>query len=93
MDGVQKLDKKFYGSIYKVKDNTRVPEDQYVVFLAKDTAFAEALPAYRAACERLGADATQLLMTDNMIARVLGWREAHPELCKVPDAAGEKVLA
>lgn len=36
---MEKLDAKFYGEIRKVKDGAVVPEDEYVVFLAKDTAF------------------------------------------------------
>lgn len=91
-----KLDKKFYisdGALRKAKTNEVVPEDEYVVFLAKDTAFVSALLAYRTACQQLGADATQQRMVDELIDRVNAWRLAHPDRCKVPDAAGERVLA
>lgn len=85
-----KLDKKFSGAITKVKDGTRVPDDQWIAFLAKDTAFAQfALPAYRQGCIELGADAEQIAMVDEMIANVEAYRTAFPERCKVPDAAGE----
>lgn len=87
-----KLDKKFYGDIHKVKDLTLVPPDQYLVFLAKDDAFAATLPEYLRQCELLGADPVQLLMVEDMIANVITWRLAHPELCKVPDAEGETRL-
>lgn len=87
-----KLDAKFYGEIRKVKDDSLVPDDEYVVFLAKDNAFAEALLVYRAKCAQLGADSEQLDAVDRMIARCQAWRAAHPERLKVPDAAGEKLL-
>ncbi len=88
-----KLDKKFSGNLIKVKDNTIVPEDQWVCFLAKDNAFFLALPAYLDACMTLKADSVQCRMVEEMIERVTKWREANPELCKVPDAAGEVVLS
>lgn len=87
-----KMDKKFKGTILKVKDGSIVADDQYVVFLVKDDAFAAVLPAYRDECARLGADEEQLAAVDALVGRVDVWRAAHPELCKVPDAAGEKLL-
>lgn len=88
----QKLDAKFYGTIRKVKDGSFVSDDEYIVFLAKDDAFAAILPAYRDKCAELGADAEQLAAVDRMIERLESWRAAHPNRCKVPDAAGEKLL-
>jgi hypothetical protein len=88
-----KLDGKFYGEIRKAKDDSLVGEDEYVVFLAKDDAFAQVLPIYRLACLGLGCDAAQLASLDRMIARVNEWREWHPDRCKKPDANGEKLLA
>ena len=35
---LEKLDAKFYGVIVKNKDESIVPQDQYMVFLAKDAA-------------------------------------------------------
>lgn len=87
-----KLDAKFYGTILKVKNDAVVPDDEYVVFLAKDTAFAETLPHYRDACVRLGADPEQIAAVDRMIGRLMDWRAANPERLKVPDAAGEKLI-
>jgi hypothetical protein len=89
---VEKLDKKFYGEIRKAKDDSIVPDDEYVVFLVKDNAFAATLPTYRQYCELMGADVVQLEMVDQLIERVYKWR-AGSDRCKVPDAAGEKVLA
>lgn len=91
MADIVKMDKKFYGEIRKVKDDTIVPDDEYVVFLVKDNAFAASLPHYREYCESMGADAVQLQMVDDLIARVYRWR-ANSDRCKVPDAAGERIL-
>jgi len=87
-----KLDAKFYGEIRKVKNDEVVPDSEYVVFLAKDNAFAEMLPDYRRICEERGCDEEQLASIDRMIDRVVAWRKAHPFRCKNPDAKGEKLL-
>lgn len=87
-----KLDAKFYGEIRKVKDDSLVPEDEWVCFLVKDNAFAATLPKYRAECVKLGADAEQIAAVDRMILRAAGWRVANPRRLKVPDAKGEKLL-
>lgn len=87
-----KLDAKFYGEIRKVKDDTVVPDDEYVVFLAKDTAFANVLPAYREECVNLGCDDEQIEAVDRMIGRLKRWRLHNQHRLKIPDAAGEKLL-
>lgn len=87
-----KLDAKFSGVIVKTKDGSIVGDDEYVVFLAKDTAFANILPLYRDECVALGADAEQIAAVDRMMRRLREWREANPTRLKVPDAAGEKLL-
>jgi hypothetical protein len=87
-----KLDGKFHGDIYKAKDDSKVPDDEYVVFLAKDNAFAAVLPLYLDECIALDADAEQIGAVARLIDRVNAWREANPDKCKVPDAAGERVL-
>ena len=56
-----KLDKKFVGQITKVKDGSIVGEDEYVVFLAKDTAFASILPTYRLPVSNLDVMKSRLL--------------------------------
>lgn len=90
--GMKKLDAKFYGTIFKAKDNSPVGEDEYVVFLAKDTAFAHILPLYRAECVKLGADEQQIAAVDAMLVRLAEWRADHPDRLKVPDAANERLL-
>lgn len=87
-----KLDAKFYGEIRKVKNDEIVPEDEYVVFLAKDNAFAEVLPEYLSICLRKGADFEQIQAVTRMIERVHYWRLANYDRCKMPDAKGEKLL-
>lgn len=89
---MDKLDAKFYGAVYKVKDDTQVCGDEYVVFLAKDNAFAAVLPVYRAVCVSLGADDEQVAAIDRMIDRLHAWRASNPDKLKVPDAKGEKLL-
>lgn len=89
---MEKLDAKFSGVVVKVKDGTIVSDDEYVVFLAKDTAFANILPTYRAECVDLGADQEQIAAVDRMIERLRRWRQANPHRLKVPDAKGEKLL-
>jgi hypothetical protein len=89
---MRKLDAKFYGEIFKVKDDSAVPSDEYVVFLAKDNAFAATLPTYLEKCKELGADAEQIAAVERMIARLWEWRVANPDRLKVPDAKGEKLL-
>jgi len=87
-----KLDAKFEGTIIKVKDGSVVPEDEYVVFLAKDNAFAAILPTYRAKCVELGCDDEQIASIDRMIERLRTWRKANPRKLKDPDAKGERLL-
>lgn len=89
---MNKLDAKFSGVIFKIKDGTIVSDDEYVVFLAKDTAFANTLPAYRAECVKLGADQEQIAAVDRMALRLKDWRKAYPDRLKVPDAKGEKLV-
>ncbi len=87
-----KLDAKFDGVIFKIKDQSIVPPDEYVVFLAKDNAFLPTLKFYQEECRRLGADNRQLAAVDEMIVRVARWRREHPERCKVPDVDKDEKL-
>jgi hypothetical protein len=88
----EKLDGKFYGDIFKAKDRSPVRDDQWAVFLAKDNAFAAILMYYRDECVFQQCDPEQIAAVDRMIERVKIWRAAHPELCKKPDAKGERML-
>lgn len=89
---MQKLDAKFSGVIFKIKDGSIVPDDEYVVFLVKDNAFAATLPTYRENCIKMGADQEQIEAVDRMIERAQAWRRANPGRLKVPDAKGERLV-
>jgi hypothetical protein len=89
---LEKLDAKFYGEIRKVKNDTLVPDDCYMVFLAHDNVFALVLPIYRMICAIMGCDAEHIAAVDRTIERLHAWREQHPDKCKNPDAKGEKLL-
>lgn len=80
-----KLDGKFHGIVVKNKDGSIVPQDQWMVFLAKDNAVPATLLFYEEECKRQGADEAQLDAVEAMRMRVLEWRTAHPELCKTAD--------
>lgn len=89
---MQKMDLKFSGIITKNKDNSIVPQDQWIVFLVKDNAFLNTLEFYRSECQRLGADRYQLEAVDDLILRVRTWRNNHRELCKVPDTQDGELI-
>jgi ABC-type thiamine transport system substrate-binding protein len=82
---IMKLDGKFHGVVIKNKNQQIVPQDQWVVFLAKDNAFPATLEFYQKECERLGASLEQIQAVQNMRDRVAAWRAANPQLLKVPD--------
>ncbi len=88
----EKLDGKFYGEIRKAKDNSIVSDDMWMCFLAKDNAFPHALAEYRKKCIDLGADLEHIAVVDRTIIRLNKWREDHPDLLKIPDAKGERLL-
>jgi hypothetical protein len=88
----RKLDGKVYGELFKAKNDERIDDSEYVVFLAKDNAFAAVLPVYRAICLQLGCEPEQIRQIDLLIERVHQWREANPHRKKNPDVAGEKFI-
>lgn len=87
-----KLDGKFHGTIAKNKDQSIVPQDQWVVFLAKDNAFPATLDFYREECSRQGAGVDQLVAVDEMIERLKQWRNDNPHLCKTPDVQRGEIV-
>lgn len=87
-----KLDAKFSGVIFKVKDGSIVPDDQYMVFLAKDQAFFNTLKFYREECIRLGADQEHIDAVNRTIDRLITWRIKNNDRLKVPDAKGELLV-
>jgi len=89
---MDKLDAKFTGDIFKVKNGEPVPPDEYVVFLAKDDCFALALEDYVRYCYSLGCDYEQLAAVNRMAGRVRAWRIKNADKCKKPDAKGDRLL-
>jgi hypothetical protein len=89
---MKKLDGKFSGVIIKSSDGSIVPEDQYMVFLAKDNALPATLEFYEEECERIGAQPEQIEAVRKLRARLQVWRQLNPELCKVPDVKPGQLL-
>ena len=87
-----KLDAKFYGEIRKVKDDSILDDGEWMVFLARDDAFALLLPIYFEICRAMGADYEHLEAVNRTIRRMQMWRETNLDRCHVPGAKGEKLL-
>jgi hypothetical protein len=92
MPQFEKLDAKFSGIIFKVKDGSIVPDDEYVIFLAKDNALPDTLKFYHKKCIELGADQEQIAAVWRLIQRMERWRFENQQRLKVPDAKGEKLV-
>lgn len=88
----KKLDGKVYGDLFKAKNDERIHDGEYVVFLAKDNAFAAVLPVYRQVCVSLGCEPEQIRQIDLLIERVAEWRRVNPHRLKNPDVAGERFI-
>ncbi len=87
-----KLDRKFYGELRKMKDDSLVPEDQWVAFLVKDNAFAALVQGYPMKCIELDCDAEQIAAAAVLVERINEWRGENQDKLKKPDAAGERLL-
>lgn len=89
----RKLDGKFHGVIVKNKDGSVVPQDEWMVFLAKDNALPATLQFYLEESARLGASQDQIAAIVGLIERVQSWRFHNAAKCKTPDVQeGELVL-
>ena len=80
-----RLDSKVHGILIKNKDNTIIPEDEFIVFRPADNAVPEMLEFYYRECCNIGASNEQLNAVAALQLRVAQWRHAHPERCKVAD--------
>jgi hypothetical protein len=89
---IRKLDQKFYGTIFKAKDDTEVSQNEWVVFLAKDDAFVLTLPTYLENCIKLGCDDAQIAAVERLMENINAVRDAAPRRNKKPDAAGEALI-
>jgi len=82
---MQPLDTKVYGILFKTKDNTPIPPDEFIVFRAADNAIVDTLVCYLGKCTALGAEQSHINAIHDLLRRVREWRGKHPERCKIPD--------
>ncbi len=84
------IDQKF--NFYGFSKHSGKPYSQVdaVMFLARDPAFLDSLPAYRLACVARGASEHQLKSIDLLTERVRLFQESNPSQVKVADVDPEK---
>lgn len=87
-----KLDGKFHGVVVKNKNQSIVPQDQWMVFLAKDNAVPHMLQEYYRKSVELGASNEQLSAVYEMMERVNDWRKHNPHLLKVADVEVGEII-
>lgn len=76
-----KLDAKVHGVLMKDKDDTIIPEDEYIVFRPSDNVVPSMLCYYYRECRNRGASNELLDAITALQRRVDMWRRAHPERC------------
>lgn len=86
------LDAKVYGVLFKAKDSTPIPPDEYIVFRASDNALEDTLVYYLGKCLEMGADQYHIAAIHALLKRLRAWRKAHPERCKTPDTTSEETV-
>lgn len=79
------LDGKFYGLLFRHRDNQVEPPDGWMVFVARDNALLPTLDFYYDECERQGCDEPQLSAIAALIEKVEAWRDNHPDQLKAAD--------
>ena len=77
------LDRKFTISATAIKSGKHYTEENAVLFLAKDRAFALTLPDYVRHCKELGAAPEQVRAAELLLERVVQFQLTHET--KVPD--------
>jgi len=80
-----KMDSKVHGTLFKNKDGSEIPEDEFIVFRPSDNAVPETLVFYRNLLIKQGASQEQVEAVIELEFRVGNWRKQHPERCKVAD--------
>ena len=78
-------------ALRKAKNSEIVPDDEFIVFIAKDDALPATLRFYLDECRSQGSDNVQCNSVAAMIDRLVAWRVAHSERCKRPDATPEEL--
>lgn len=79
-----KIDQKYHGKVFK-KDGTPIPEDEWIVFRAKDLCFIPALDTYIDECAARGCTDKHLKGLVELRKKVLEFQRDNPERCKIPD--------
>lgn len=79
------IDRKFEFDALCIEHDDPVDNNHAMIFLAKDAALPEALKAYRAKAESLGAGPRQLQAVDLLMERVDRYQATHADRVKVPD--------
>lgn len=79
------LDGKFYGTIFRHRDNQIEAPDSWIVFVARDNALLPTLQFYKQECARIGCELEQIAAINTLIERVEKWRAANPDKLKLPD--------
>lgn len=89
---IKKLDRKFKGAIYANKDGRKIPDDQWIILLAKDDAVPATLQFYRDKCKLLGVEESHITAVSDLINRVEKWREQNVDLCRLPDTDPDELI-
>lgn len=82
---MDKMDLKYHGKVFNTETGEVVPDDEWIVFRAKDKAVPYMLDAYEEACMRLMCDKNHLERIAKLKTRVLNFQVNYPERCKIPD--------
>ena len=78
-------DGKFYGTLFKMKDDSPVSMDEVVVLAIWDKNIIPTLQKYYQFCKASGCAKEQLLGVENLIYRANQWQQKHPERVKIAD--------
>ena len=78
-------DGKFYGKLFKMKDDSPVSMEEVVVFAIWDKNIIPTLQKYYQFCKASGCAKEQLLGVENLIYRANQWQQKHPERVKIAD--------
>jgi hypothetical protein len=79
-----KMDRKYKGRVYK-NDGSLVPDDEWIVFRAKDRCVPEMLIGYIGYCYEQRVDIEHITGMMELLSRVMRFQLDNPERCKFPD--------
>jgi hypothetical protein len=89
---MEKMDKKYAvemgqggAAIVKAGTYTEVPDDEWILFRAKDNALLPTLHYYLNKCRELECPIEHRIAIADLINRVVSWRHANIDKCKNPD--------